>query len=84
MFWYQNLIILICTYSEPIKRSHSPQEDDIPVPKLPKKGREAQYHPHVGQKRHERFYDDQTCHKKPTVDFVSPPTTDHDTQSNKK
>ena len=53
------------------------------MPKLPKKGREAQYHPHVGQKRHERFYDDQTCHKKPTVDFVSPPTTDHDTQSNK-
>ena len=54
------------------------------MPKHPKKGREVHYHPHAGEKRHERFYDDQTCPKKPAVDFVSPPTTDHDTQSNKK
>ena len=72
----------VYTYSEPIKRSHSTQEDEIILSKWPNKGTEEQYHPHAGQKRHEKHYDDQTCPKKPAVDFVNPPITDHDTQSN--
>ena len=52
------------------------------MPKQLNKGSEVHYHPHAGQKRHEKQHDDQTCPKKPAIDFVSPPITDHHTQSN--